>query len=264
MQPVALFDRLILERAGCGLNFTCDDPTLPTDDSNLVVKAARAFLQVTGDQSGVRIHLEKRIPSAAGLGGGSGNAATTLAGLNRLFDQPLPKEELHRLAATLGSDVPFFLYGRPALATGRGEAVTLLEPFPALENFWLLLVKPGFGISTAWAYRELAKYPEALSGAPGRAAELVDALERQDRARAWAAMFNSLEAPALSKYPVLGLYKEFLESEGALRALMSGSGSTTFAVVDGEQQCQSLRKRFLGRFGGECWTAVVALGAAAT
>ena len=148
MHPVAVTDRLAFERGGAGITLTCTEPSLPTDSQNLVYRAAVAFLQAAGINEGVRIHLDKRIPLAAGLGGGSGNAATTLIGLNQLFGSPLPAEVVYSLAASLGSDVPFFLQRNPALATGRGEKVTSLAPFPALESAAFFLVHPGFGIST--------------------------------------------------------------------------------------------------------------------
>ncbi len=107
---------------------------------------------------------QKNLPLAGGIGGGSANAAVTLTALNELFGEPLPLEKLHALAATLGSDVPFFLYHQPALATGRGEKVRLLENFPALQGKAILLVHPGFGISTPWSYQNLARFPAALNG----------------------------------------------------------------------------------------------------
>ena len=162
MQPVALHDRIVFQREGIDLQLTCSDSALPTDSTNLVHRAAAAFLTVTGLKEGVRIHLEKKIPMAAGLGGGSGNAATTLLGLNRLFDQPLTEASLHAIAASLGSDIPFFLQSGPALATGRGETIAPLAPFPALKGAGLLLLQPGFGIATAWAYKQLAQFPKAL------------------------------------------------------------------------------------------------------
>src|SRR5512137_1804266 len=142
MHPVALCDRLVFERGGQGIQLTCSDPALPTDSGNLVHRAAAQFLQAAGIGEGVCIHLEKRIPLAAGLGGGSGNAATTLLGLNELFGHPLGPAQLHTLAAALGSDVPFFLQSKPALATGRGEKVESLDVFPCLRQAAILLVHP--------------------------------------------------------------------------------------------------------------------------
>jgi 4-diphosphocytidyl-2-C-methyl-D-erythritol kinase len=258
MHPANLCDRLFFERAACGVTLTCSDANLPTDSGNLVYRAATAFLETAKINDGVRIHLEKQIPLAAGLGGGSGNAATTLLGLNELFGQPLPLEKVHELAATLGSDVPFFLQTKPALATGRGEKVHPLDLLPALRGAAFLLIHPGFGISTAWAYQNLARFPAALNGQPGRAQKLIALLQSGNLPAAGRAFYNSLEAPALEKYPLLALFQEFLRSHGAVAALMSGSGSTTFAVVPGRKPAEALAEKLKGKFGQTCWTAVVA------
>jgi len=256
MQPVNLCDRLAFTREGSALLLSCDDPSLPTDSSNLVHRAATAFLQQAGIRDGVRIHLEKKIPMAAGLGGGSGNAATTLLALNELFGSPLAMAQLDAIAASLGSDIPFFLQDKPALAIGRGEKVTSLAPFPALRGAAFLLIHPGFGIATAWAYKELARFPAALNGQPGRAEKLVSLLDTADLAVAGAEFYNSLEAPALDKYPLLALYQEFLRANGAAAALMSGSGSTTFAITRSEADARRLEDQLQAKFG-PCWTAVV-------
>jgi len=259
MQPVGLYDELDFERGGNGVQLTCSDAALPVDATNLVHRAATSFLGAAKIKDGVRIHLEKHIPMAAGLGGGSADAATTLLGLNELFGGPLNAAQLHEIAATLGSDVPFFLQDKPALAVGRGEKVTALERFPALEGVFIFLVRPGFGIATAWAYQQLAKFPEALNGKPGRAEKLIEKLNGHDLAAAGAEFYNSLEAPALHKYPLLALFQEFMRANGAAAALMSGSGSTTFALVQGRAEAEQLAERFKTRFGGGNWMAVVPL-----
>jgi len=259
LHPIALFDEIRFERGGRGIQLTCDDPVLPVDSQNLVYRAADAFLKLHSLQDGVRIHLQKQIPLAAGLGGGSGNAATTLLALNELFDQPLSPAKLNGLAAALGSDVPFFLQNRPALATGRGEQIRPLDSFPALRGRAFLLIHPGFGIATAWAYQSLARFPAALNGRPGRAERLVSSLQAEDWRAAGAEFYNALEAPALEKYPVLALFQEFLRANGALAALMSGSGSTTFAIVENVAGGEALVGRIKSRFGKNGWTAVVAI-----
>jgi 4-diphosphocytidyl-2-C-methyl-D-erythritol kinase len=255
--PVNFCDRLTFERGGHGIELSCSDSTLPTDSTNLVHRAAAAYLPAAKISDGVRIHLEKKIPLAAGLGGGSGNAATTLLALNELFDQPLSGAKLRELAAALGSDIPFFLQSEPALATGRGEKIQPLEPFPALRGTAFLLIHPGFGISTPWAYQNLARFPDALNGKSGRAQKLVSLLQSGDLRTASAGFYNSLEAPALDKFPVLSLYQEFLLENGALAALMSGSGSTTFAITENVPSGESLMEKFKSKFGQNCWTAVV-------
>ena len=259
MQPVPLCDQITVARAASGLTLTCNQPALPVDASNLVHKAATAFLQAAGITDGVRIDLEKNIPLAAGLGGGSGNAAHTLCALNELFDFPLSAAKISTLAAALGSDVPFFLQSQPALATGRGEQVQQLVPFPALRGAHLLLIHPGFGVSTAWAYQNLARFPDALNGRAGRAEELLQLLRGTDLAAAGRAFYNSLEAPVLAKHPLLALYQEFLRLNGAAATLMSGSGSTTFALAGNKEAAHRLRERFTAKFGSSAWTAVVAL-----
>jgi 4-diphosphocytidyl-2-C-methyl-D-erythritol kinase len=254
---VHVCDRLTFAKGASGITLTCNEPTLPTDGKNLVHRAAAAFLLAAKISDGVKIHLEKNLPLAAGLGGGSGNAAVTLLALNELFGRPLPVAKLHEIAATLGSDINFFLQDKPALATGRGEQIEPLENFPALRGKAFLLVHPGFGIATPWAYQNLARFPEALNGKAGRAKALVSQLQSNDLSAAAGSFYNSLEAPALEKFPVLALFQEFLRRNGALAALMSGSGSTTFAIAENVSSAETLVEKFKAKFGRECWTAVV-------
>jgi 4-diphosphocytidyl-2-C-methyl-D-erythritol kinase len=290
MHPVGVCDRLTFERGTHGIELTCDNALLPTDGQNLVYRAATAFLQAAKISGGVHIHLEKKIPLAAGLGGGSSNAATTLLALNELFDRPLASEKLHELAVALGSDVPFFLqnkpacvaeakhtstprsrlqsfrstaacdtsaWRRPALATGRGEKIQPLESFPAFRGKAFLLIHPGFGISTVWAYQALARFPAALNGRRGRAQKLIAALQSGNLSAASSEFYNSLEEPAFEKFPVLALFQEFLRANGALAALMSGSGSTTFAIAESVKTAETLVEKFKSKFGQNGWTAVV-------
>jgi 4-diphosphocytidyl-2-C-methyl-D-erythritol kinase len=258
IHPVNLCDRICFSRGGSGVELSCDDPALPTDERNLVHRAATAFLKAAGATTdGIRIRLEKKIPLAAGLGGGSGNAATTLLGLNALLGTPLTREKLESLAAALGSDVNFFLQHKPALATGRGEVIEPLDFFPALRGACFFLIHPGFGISTPWAYRELARFPDARNGAPGRARKLISLLQTAGLRDAGREFYNSLEAPALEKYPVLALYQEFLRENGAAAALMSGSGSTTFALFPDQAAAETVAEKFKARFGDNSWMAVV-------
>jgi 4-diphosphocytidyl-2-C-methyl-D-erythritol kinase len=258
LHPVDLHDCLSFERRGSRLRLQCSDPLLPVNAKNLVFAAAERFLKTAGIREGVRIHLQKTIPIAAGLGGGSGNAATTLLAMNELFGQPLGPDQLLPLAASLGSDVPFFLQNRPALATGRGELITPLDFFPALAGAWMLLVHPGFGISTPWAYEQLARHPEALHGKPGRARRLISLLQTSTLAAAGNEFYNSLQAPALLKYPLLQLFQEFFREHGA-PALMSGSGSSTFALAGARASAETLLEQFKAKFGPQFWTALVKL-----
>ena len=257
MQPVNFCDELTFERNNSGVELLCSDAALPVDSRNLVFRAAKNFLDAANVSGGVKIHLEKKIPLAAGLGGGSGNAAATLLALNELFDQPLATEKLFEIAATLGSDIPFFLQNKPALATGRGEKIQPLENFPALRGKAFLLIHPGFGILTAWAYQNLARFPAALNGEKGRARELISRLQANDLPASAGGLYNSLEAPALEKFPILELFQDFLRANGAVATLMSGSGSTTFAIAENISAAEMLAEKFKSKFGSNCWMAVV-------
>lgn len=257
LYPIRIYDELSFSRDGREIELTCSDARLPTDGRNLVYRAAASFLEKAKIKEGVRLHLNKRIPLAAGLGGGSGNGAITLLGLNELFGQPLDTETIANLAASLGSDVPFFLQNKPALATGRGEQIQSLNSFPALSHAAFLLVHPGFGIASAWAYQQLQRFPHAANGHHGRAQELVSVLQTGDLKTAGAKFYNALEAPALEKFPLLEIYQEFFREHGAGATLMSGSGSTTFALLENLPAAERLRDKFTSKFGTSNWTAVV-------
>lgn len=257
MHPVPLHDRLTFDRGGHDIKLTCNDPLLPVNSRNLVHRAAALFLKKAEIHDGIRIHLEKHIPVAAGLGGGSGNAAVTLLALNELFGRVFPPEALHEMAASLGSDIPFFLQDRPALATGRGEVIQPVDFFPAFNHAYMVLIHPGFGISTPWAYQQLNHFPTAQHGRPGRAERLAGLLRGGDAIAAGREFYNSLEAPALRKYPLLELFQEFLREEGAWAALMSGSGSSTFALTGSAGAAGQALEKFRSRFGAQCWTASV-------
>jgi len=257
MHPIRVFDQLSFTRSPKGIELSCSEPSLPADAGNLVYRAAALFLERTRITEGVKLHIEKRIPLAAGLGGGSGDAATTLLGMNELFDAPLGQVELSELAASLGSDVPFFLQDKPALATGRGEKIQSLDAFPACQGAVFVLIHPGFGIATAWAYQQLARFPASLNGRPGRAQKLISLLNAADLRAAGNEFYNSLEAPALQKFPILVLFQEFLRSEGAAATLMSGSGSTTFAIFESQSTATQAVEKFKGKFGLTSWIAIV-------
>lgn len=260
MLPVWVYDHLeFAEAPGGAIELTCNHPELPTDSKNLVYRAAELFRKTSGVQSGIRIHLEKKLPLAAGLGGGSANAAVTLLALNELFQAGVAAETLAELAAGLGSDVPFFLQSAPALATGRGENIRPLAKFPCLQGAYIFLAHPGFGIPTAWAYRQLAQFPDMLKGIEGRAARLITLLETADIPAVGKGLFNSLEAPALSKYPLLTLFQQFFRESGSPATLMSGSGSTTFAIFPNETSAMTAREKFEEAFGTKCWISISAI-----
>ena len=197
--------------------FTCNDPTVPSDDSNLVLKALAAYRAATGFSQPLAIHLEKRIPHGAGLGGGSSDAAATLAALDRLHDQPIGTERLMGIAATFGSDIPFFLGPPSARSTGRGEVIVAADAPPPLP---VLLLKPSFGVATPDAYRRCMD------------AEKLAGVRYEAQVFPWGELVNDLERPVFWKHLFLAEVKSWLLArEEVAGALMSGSGSTMFAVL---------------------------------
>src|SRR4051812_32033224 len=147
--PISLCDKIDIEKQSRWIDFSCDDPTLPSGDDNLAVRAAQLFFDTAGIKSGVTIKLHKAIPHGAGLGGGSSDAASTLLALNQLLETNLPREALAKMAESLGSDVPFFIFDSAAICKGRGELVSRTS---FKEQTSILLLKPGFGVPSAWAY----------------------------------------------------------------------------------------------------------------
>jgi 4-diphosphocytidyl-2-C-methyl-D-erythritol kinase len=243
--PIGLADKLTMETAG-EWSFSCDDPTVPGDESNLVVRAARLFFQQTGLKPAVRVHLMKAIPHGAGLGGGSSDAAATLRMLDEFHGTHLAREVLMRLAAELGSDVPVFVEGKPAWCRGRGEIV---ETADFAEKLPLLLLKPEFGVPTPWAYKHW-KDSRPLEGVRYEAQEF-----------SWGRLENDLERPVFEKYLVLAAMKEWLrEQPESAGALMSGSGSTMFALLREPGLGATLAKRARTMFGEQLWTCETATG----
>lgn len=257
--PVPIFDQLELERSGGVFRFTCNTDRVPTGPTNLVYRAAMLFFEKASIQPEGHIHLIKNLPAEAGLGAGSANAAFTLRALNREYDHPLEETQLSQLASLLGSDVPFFLQDAPAIGRGRGEKLEILSSLPALSGKGMILIKPGFGVSTAWAYKELARYPSDQKGRPGRVDELVRSLTEKTLTESAPLFYNSLEAPVLPQYPLLAEYQKFLREHGADVTLMSGSGSTTFALVSGRVAAERLADQFKERFGSDFWVAIAEL-----
>ena len=224
MQKVSLADEMEFSPRKEGIALACPGSDLPTGEGNLVVRAVRALFTEAGFAGGVEITLRKRIPTAAGLGGGSSNAATTLTVLNDLFQFGFDRERLIRIGARIGADVPFFIYGSTAWAFGIGE---ILEPAVIPPGMGLVLVNPGFEVPTKWVYESLnlpltktpVKYSiPTFSGIRALAAALT----------------NDLEKVTVARYPVLEELKGFLLRQGALGALMSGSGPTVFGLFDNE------------------------------
>ena len=248
-QAVSLYDELAFfkEKQGVRLEVTRSPHPLPVDDSNLVLKAAKLFLkEIMGGKGGVRIHLKKEIPLAAGLGGGSSDAAATLRGMDWFFKTWLEESRLQSLAAQLGSDVPFFLTGGTALGTGRGEKITPLEPGPEIS---LVLVKPDAGLSTPAVYQSGKAVMTDGEKAKGFAAILKTGSARKIAE----SLYNGLEPAAFALLPEVEEIKKQLLDSGALGALVSGSGPTVFALAESREKAEEIA----WKLEGEGWTVFV-------
>ena len=252
MQAVDLSDRIILDNAD-DLELRSGSAQVPTDASNLAWRAATALKEAAGTRAGVHIELDKRIPVAAGLGGGSTDAAGVLLGLNRLWRLNWPLERLDEVAATLGSDVPFFLRGGAALATGRGEKVESLRA----RSMALVLVNPRFPASTAEMYGRLT--PAMYSD--GAATRTLVGFLGRSAARVAATLYNGMETAAAAVFPQIVQMRAALLAAGALGALMSGSGPTVFGVARSYEQARQIRAR-VARGSWECWAVRTLTGPA--
>ena len=243
MLPVGLYDTLDIDLHDVQ-TFESNAPELKCDSSNLTIRAAELFRRTAASDACYDIRLEKAIPIGAGLGGGSSDAAATLLLLNKLHGFPLNSQGLLGLAAQLGSDVPFFIDAQPAWCTSRGEVMELRE-FP--HGLWIFLTKPGFGVSTAGAYSAYAALPNLHK----RGREVTTP---------WGVLRNDLELAVFSKYLLLPVIKDWLTKQAdAKLVLMSGSGSTIFAVVQSQSQGESLNAAFRQEFGERVWTSVCRL-----
>jgi 4-diphosphocytidyl-2-C-methyl-D-erythritol kinase len=234
MVPVTLFDEIRISPAAEGIHLETSGDPVPADETNLVFRAADAFLSRLGIRRGLSIELSKQIPVAAGLGGGSSDAASTLVTLNRIFSYPFSQRDLADIAVQLGADVPFFLKAGPCLATSIGE---VLQPLHGWPPWWYVLVAPPVSVSTAWVYSNFrlkltSPEPEYILNAlkNGRF-ELRDLLE------------NDLEAVTVKRFPVIETIKELLMAAGAEGALMTGSGPCVFGVFQSEAEASSAKAK---------------------
>jgi 4-diphosphocytidyl-2-C-methyl-D-erythritol kinase len=240
-QAIGLYDQLSFEKKSSGVELKIEGSAhLAVDDSNLVVKAAKLFLrEVLRDSGGVKVTLRKKIPMAAGLGGGSSDAAATLMGLNWLYETDLSDSTMNAMAAGLGSDVNFFLTGGAALGTGRGEMIT---PWKDTTSLPILLIKPPQGLSTPAVYRS----GKASLTSGQKAKNFKTLLAQGDMVSISSHLFNGLEPAAFYLRPEVELIKKRLIQEGALGALLSGSGPTVFGIFSDMAQAKAASQKFEG------------------
>src|SRR5947207_8014897 len=228
ISPISLADKIDIEPQSRWIDFSCDDPTVPGGDESWFVRAAKAFLEKTKISSGVGIKLQKQIPHGAGLGGGSSDAASVLVALNKLFETKLSREELAKLGSTIGSDVAFFLFESAAFCKGRGEIVS---PTKLKKKFSILLLKPAFSVLSAWAYSRWQNSKE------------IPGISYQPQNFDGQSFVNDLERPVFEKFVFLAQLKMWLlEQPEVGAALMSGSGSTVFALLRENADLDSSRR----------------------
>jgi 4-diphosphocytidyl-2-C-methyl-D-erythritol kinase len=240
--PISLCDEVIIDKddAKKGIEFRCDDSSVPEGDDNLAVRAAKTFLEGAKLKSGVAIELKKKIPHGAGLGGGSSDAATTLLALNELFKTNLSREALAKMGETIGSDVPFFIFKSAAICCGRGELVT---PLKFHEQLSILLLKPVFVVPTEWAYSRWRDSRE-IPGVPYTVQQFADQT-----------FMNDLERPVFEKFVFLAQLRMWLLRQPEVgAALMSGSGSTMFAVMRSNTDVELVAERAKSELDPELWT----------
>lgn len=236
MTTVDLADRIDIElRDDDNITLECPASYVPNDERNHAYQAAKLLMERYSVTKGVNIYIDKQIPVAAGLAGGSSNAAATIRGLNELWNLGLNTEEMAGLGAEIGSDVPFCVYGGTAVATGRGEQISLLQAPP---NCWVVLAKPMIGVSTAEVFKQFD--PKESQDRPMKTEDMVRAIEQEDFAKVCSSLGNHLELVTFKLYPRVHKIKEHMLRFGGEGVLMSGSGPTIFALVQKESKANRL------------------------
>lgn len=241
-QQVSLSDEITFQPKQEGVELACDHPDVPTDERNLCIKAANLLQCKSGKRLGCTIDLKKQIPVSAGLGGGSSNAATTLLGLNILWNLGFSKSELVNISSEIGSDVPFFIEGGMAIGTGRGE---VLKPLSTQHEYWCLIISPSIRISSKWAYQtsnfNLTKKKKNC--------KLYSLQKSQMPFNQWNWEFhNDLEPVVFTFYPQLKKIKDRLEAGGAFLTRMTGSGSSIFGLFQSQDKAEEMNRRFDSRY----------------
>ncbi|MBP3781244.1 MAG: 4-(cytidine 5'-diphospho)-2-C-methyl-D-erythritol kinase [Selenomonas sp.] len=234
MQTVGLHDTVTLEKRAQGISLNINVPWLKADEKNLAWRAAALVQEEYGLTGGVHIELVKRIPIAAGLAGGSADAAAVLKGMSELYGLNLSAKKLCELGARLGSDIPFCLLGGTMLATGRGE---VLKRLPDMPETWVVLVKPRISVSTAWAYQN---YDELGAERHPDNEAIQKEIARGSRKGVAKLLCNVLESVTINKYDVIERYKQMMLDKGAMASMMSGSGPTVFALAQNREQAEEI------------------------
>lgn len=240
MQEIDLKDKLTFESLDKGIIIESNSPHIPLDFHNLVYKAWEKMKLYTGIDRGIHVNIEKNIPVAAGLAGGSSNAAVTFKALNTLWDLDLSKEKLMELAKDIGADVPFCILGGTALGKGIGEVLTPLKPFNDIN---ILICNPGFEISAKYAYSQVDLNDEKID-----TNRIIKDIKKKDIKAVSQGMKNKMEAAIIKRYPVIADIKKTMIENGALGSLMSGSGPTVFGIFESKEKLEFAKEKLLKKY----------------
>ena len=244
MQSINLADRIFIKEEKEGVKIKCSHPQVPVDTQSLAYRSAEKILNRYRITKGVKIEIDKKIPLASGMAGGSANSASILVGINKLFALNLSNKDLRGMGEELGMDVPFCIQNGTALAYHRGEKVTPLPPInPPL---WIIIINPGFEIPTKWAYNNLDL--SLIKGEKNSTKAMLEALNEGEARGIAKNLFNSFEGLIIKKYPEIGKIKDRLIEESALGALMSGSGPTVFGIAQNKEQALKIHKKLKSEY----------------
>lgn len=239
MQSINLTDKVIITEEKEGIKIKCNHPQVPVNNQSLAYRSAEKILKKFGIERGVKIEIDKKIPLASGMAGGSANSATILVGINKLFNLNLSNKNLREMGEELGMDVPFCIQNGTALAYRRGEKITPLSPInPPL---WVVVINPGFKISTQWAYNNIDL--EKIKRRKDNTEAMLAALREGKPWEIAKNLFNSFEGLIIKKYPETGRVKDRLINEGALGALISGSGPAVFGIAQNEEEALKIYEK---------------------
>lgn len=232
MQSVNLADRIFIKEEKEGIRIKCNHPLVPVDTQSLTYRSAEKILNRYRITKGVKIEINKKIPLASGMAGGSANSASILVGINKLFALNLSNKDLREIGEELGMDIPFCIQNGTALAYHKGEKVI---PLPLINPpLWIIIINPGFEIPTKWAYNSLDL--DRIKKEKNNIEAMLKALKERELEGIAKNLFNSFEELVIEKYPEIGKIKDRLTEEGALGALMSGSGPTVFGIARNKEQ----------------------------
>ena len=244
MQSINLADRIFIKEEKEGIKIKCSHPLVPVDSQSLTYRSAEKILRRYRITRGVKIEIDKKIPLASGMAGGSANSASILVGINKLFALNLSNKDLREIGEELGMDVPFCIQNGTALAYHKGEKVTPLSPInPPL---WIIIINPGFEIPTKWAYNNLNL--EWLKKEKNNTKGMLNALKEGELPGIAKNLFNSFEGLIIKKYPEIGKIKDRLIEGGALGALMSGSGPTVFGIAQNKEQALKIYEKLKSEY----------------